>query len=63
MFKSRNLHVYLRNHHNKHANALYILTKCGVQHNNSRRTVDGKILAYLSRNILLSTLDFHQINA
>ena len=23
MFKSRNLHVYLRNHHNKHAILLY----------------------------------------
>ena len=38
MFKSRNLHVYFRNHHNnKHAIALYTLTKCGIQHNNSRR--------------------------
>ena len=37
MFNSRNLHVYFRNHHNKHAIALYTLTECGVQHNNSRR--------------------------
>ena len=38
MFKSRNLHVYFRNHHNKHAIALYMytLTECGVQHNNRR---------------------------
>ena len=37
MLKSRNLHVYFRNHHSKHAIALYTLTECRVQHNNSRR--------------------------
>ena len=37
MFKSRNLHVYFRKHHNKHTIALYTLTECGVQHNNSCR--------------------------
>ena len=59
MFNSRNLHVYLcRNHHNKNAIALYTRNVAF----NAIIAVDGKIIAYLSRNILLSTLDFLQIN-
>ena len=42
--KSRNLHVYFRNHHNKHAIALYTLMECGVQHNNSRRRQNYSLL-------------------
>ena len=37
MLYSRNLRVYFRNNHGKHAIALYTLMECGVQHNNSRR--------------------------
>ena len=60
MFKSRNLHVYFRNHQKKSMLLLY--THLRNVAFNTITAVDGKIIAYLSGNILLSTLDFLQIN-
>ena len=60
MFKSRNLHVYFRNHHNKHVMLYALLRNVAF---NRITAVDGKLIAYLSRNILLSTLEFLRINA
>ena len=57
MFKSRNLHEYFRNHR-----MILLYTHLRNVAFNTITAVDGKIIAYLSRNILLTTLDFLQIN-